>query len=104
MPTSGITDAESNSTVIIATSLSVIILVLIIVTIYCFSDHHINIVLNNPKKSRCIGITKLICIGIILFLIQDLLDKYYQDIHSIQTNTVYENVQQTPTPVYETVM
>ena len=29
----------------------------------------------------------------------------YQDIHSIQTNThVYENVQQTITPVYETVM
>ena len=29
----------------------------------------------------------------------------YQDIHSIQTNTsVYENVQQTTIPVYETVM
>ena len=29
----------------------------------------------------------------------------YQDIQSIQTNTlVYENVQQTTTPVYETVM
>ena len=33
MPTSGITDADNNSTVIIATSLSVIILVLIIVII-----------------------------------------------------------------------